>query len=79
MGINVTKDEEKGKVDELVLMIDRLMEQGSGSLVIDVDKNGDKVSVSTYKTDDCTGKQGACMQPNESAVDEDIKEEEPWQ
>ena len=75
MGINVSKDEENGKVDELVMMIDRLMEQGSGSLVIDVDKNGGKVSVSTYKSNDCCGRQSACMQPNETAIDNDIMEQ----
>ena len=39
MGMLVTRDDEEGELDELVSMIDRLMEQGSGHLTIDIDEN----------------------------------------
>lgn len=72
MGINATKDEENGKVDELVLMIDRLMKDGSGSLVIDIDENSDKIKVSTTGSRECKTGQSACCQPNEPDDDIDL-------
>ena len=65
------KKEDDGKTDELVEMIDRLMADGTGSLVIDIDETGEGIKVSTAKSNDCTGKQSACMQPNEKIYDED--------
>ena len=65
----MSKKEDDGKVDELVEMIDRLMTDGSGSLVINVDENGSGIKVSTTGSKDC-GIQGACMQPNEKSEDD---------
>ena len=66
----MSKKEDDGKVDELVEMIDRLMTDGSGSLVIDVDENGEGIKVSTCQSGDCTGRQTACCQPNEPSQDD---------
>ena len=65
----MTKKEDDGKVDELVEMIDRLMTEGSGSLVIDIDEAGEGIKVSTANSKDCCGRQSACMQPNEKHND----------
>ena len=68
----MSKKEDDGKVDELVEMIDRLMADGSGSLLIDVDESGEGIRVSTKNSNDCTGRQTACSQPNESSVDDEL-------
>ena len=67
----MAKKEDDGKVDELVEMIDRLMSQGSGSLVVNIDESGEGISVSTANSKDCATGQSACMQPNEKCEDDD--------
>ncbi|MGN0622597.1 MAG: hypothetical protein ACI4JA_01455 [Oscillospiraceae bacterium] len=69
MGINVTKDDDNGELDELVDIIDRLMEQGDGHISINVDESEEGIRVQTFRSNDC-GTKGACCQPNEKTEDE---------
>lgn len=73
MGMLVTKDNENGELDELVGMIDRLIEDGSGHLVINVDETGSGIKVNKYSTSDCGfgGKPSACCQPTEKLDDDE--------
>ena len=73
MGFNVEKDDDDGKVNELVEVIDKVMENGDGHLTIDVDETAEGLHVRTYRTSDCgtDGKPGACCQPNEDVPEED--------
>lgn len=63
------KDHDKS--DELVDMIEKLMEDGSGHLTISADDlMGDSMSVKTYRSMDCTKGNMACCQPTEFIEDE---------
>ncbi|WP_295217395.1 hypothetical protein [Ruminococcus sp.] len=58
------KDHDKS--DELVDMIEKLMEDGSGHLTISEDDlMGDGMSVKTYRSMDCSKGSMACCQPTE--------------
>ncbi len=76
MGMLVSKDNENGELDDLVGMIDKLIEQGDGHLVINVDELSSGIKVNRYSTTDCgTGaKPSACCQPNEKSEDDDDDE-----
>ncbi len=65
MGFITGKDDENGEVDELVEMIDKLMENGSGHIVIDTEETEEGIKVKTYRSSDCAPGKGACCQPNE--------------
>lgn len=71
MGMLVTKEDENGELDELIGMIDSLIEQGDGHLVINVDENGDAIKVNRFSTSECGGKPSACCQPTEPADDDE--------
>lgn len=73
MGINATLDNDDGKVNELVEMIDRLMAGGDGHVTINADEFAEGLNVKTYRTSDCgTGGKSACCQPTEDdAIDND--------
>ncbi len=58
------KDHDKS--DELVDMIEKLMEDGSGHLTISAeDLIGDGMRVETYRSMDCSKGNMACCQPTE--------------
>ncbi len=76
MGYLVTKDDENGELDELVEMIDKLIEDGSGHLTVDISDSDGGVRVSTFSTTDCGGKPGACCQPTELDPDSENKQKE---
>ena len=59
------------KSDELVDMIEKLMENGSGHLTISEDElMSDGMSVKTYRSMDCSKGNMACCQPTEFIEDE---------
>ncbi|MBO5577368.1 MAG: hypothetical protein IKH90_11635 [Ruminococcus sp.] len=63
------KDNEK-ELDELVQMIDELMAQGGGRVIVKADENAQGIKVDTFVSTDCAGgEKGACCQPNE--IDEE--------
>lgn len=63
------KDDDKS--DELVEMIEKLMENGSGHLTIsEEDLMGEGMSVKTYRSMDCSKGNMACCQPTELIEDE---------
>ncbi len=63
------KDQDKS--DELVDMIEKLMENGSGHLTISEDElMSDGMSVKTYRSMDCSKGNMACCQPTEFIEDE---------
>lgn len=63
------KDHDKS--DELVDMIEKLMENGSGHLTISEDDlMGDGMNVTTYRSMDCSKGNMACCQPTELMEDE---------
>ena len=63
------KDQDKS--DELVDMIEKLMDDGSGHLTISADDlMGDGMSVKTYRSMDCSKGNMACCQPTEFIEDE---------
>ena len=72
MGINASTDE-NGKVDELVMMIDKLISDGSGSLVITTNENSDEIKVSTTNSRECAAGKSACCQPNEPDDEFDLQ------
>ncbi|MBP1537165.1 MAG: hypothetical protein ILA17_04750 [Ruminococcus sp.] len=52
--------------DELVDMIDRLMQQGGGRVIVRTDDSAQGIKVNTFVSTDCAdGAKGACCQPNE--------------
>lgn len=54
------------KADELVEMIDRLMQQGGGRVIVRTDDSAQGIKVNTFVSTDCAdGAKGACCQPNE--------------
>ena len=58
---------EQDKSDELVDMIEKLMEDGSGHLTISEDDlMGEGLNVKTYRSMDCSKGNMACCQPTES-------------
>lgn len=62
---------EQDKSDELVDMIEKLMEDGSGHLTISEDDlMGGDMSVKTYRSMDCSKGNMACCQPTEFIEDE---------
>ena len=62
---------EQDKSDELVDMIEKLMEDGSGHLTISEDDlMGGGMSVKTYRSMDCSMGNMACCQPTEFIEDE---------
>ncbi|WP_024855918.1 hypothetical protein [Ruminococcus albus] len=80
MAIKASNDED-GKVNELVEMIDRLMAGGEGHINIDAEallkakregQDEPEMTVQTFRSNDCGT--GACCQPNEKAPDEDDEE-----
>ena len=56
--------------DELADLIDSLMNQGSGHVNI-ASQEGGEILVDTVNTTACCAN-GACMQPTENAIDEDM-------
>ena len=57
---------EQDKSDELVDMIEKLMEDGSGHLTISEDDlMGEGLNVKTYRSMDCSKGNMACCQPTE--------------
>ncbi len=57
---------EHDKSDELVDMIEKLMESGSGHLTISEDDlMGDGMNVKTFRSMDCSKGNMACCQPTE--------------
>lgn len=57
---------ESERVDELVELIDRLMQQGDGRVTVTADEQAQGLRVSTFTSTDCAGTvKGACCQPNE--------------
>lgn len=73
MGMLVTKDNENGELDDLVGMIDKLIEEGDGHLVINVDETAKGIKVNRYSTTDCGrgAKPSACCQPTEKLDDDE--------
>ena len=68
------KTEEKGKseeerIDELVAMLDKMMEEGSGHVNVRSDGGPQDVTVDIVNSTDCG--LGACCQPNEAAPEDD--------
>lgn len=62
--------EENEKIDELVDMIDRLMEDGDGHVSVSTNDDSEGLTVKTYRSNDC-GTKGACCQPNEKSEDDE--------
>lgn len=62
---------EQDKSDELVDMIEKLMEDGSGHLTISEDDlMGEGLNVKTYRSMDCSKGNMACCQSTEFIEDE---------
>lgn len=62
---------EQDKSDELVDMIEKLMEDGSGHLtILEDDLMSDGLNVKTYRSMDCSKGNMACCQPTEFIEDE---------
>ncbi len=57
--------------DELAQMIDALMQQGGGRVIVRSDDSAQGIKVDTFISTDCAGgEKGACCQPNEKTDDE---------
>ena len=56
------------QADELVQMLDRLMQSGTQHINLTV---GDETRIRTVNSTDCSGRPGACAQPNADLGDED--------
>ncbi len=63
MGLILKEENSNGEPDDLVSVIDKLIAQGTGHLVIDLDEEGEGVKYTTVQTNDCGT--GACCQPTE--------------
>ncbi len=74
MGLILKEDNSNGEPEDLAAMIDRLFQQGSGHLVLNMDELGNNVGFTTVR-DDCT-ELGACAQPTEF-IDEDDENDRP--
>ena len=70
MGYNVTKDEDDGKLNELVEMIDKLIASGDGHLNVSIDENEEGITVQRFSSSDCGTGKSACCQPTEKAIDD---------
>lgn len=57
--------------EELAVLIDRLMAQGSGHVNITSDADSDRVRIDVVNSTDFCGNKGACCQPTEDVIDED--------
>ena len=75
MGLILKEENLNGEPEDLARVIDKLMSQGSGHLVIDLDEDDDGIKYSTTSTTDCGGKLGACAQPTEF-IDESFEDED---
>ena len=58
------------KVDDLVAMLDRLMEQGGGHINVKVESEDGAVEVETTNSMACSLAQGACAQPTELEIED---------
>ncbi len=71
MGLILKEENNNGEPEDLVSVIDKLISQGTGHLVIDLDEEGEGIKYTTVQTNDCG--MGACAQPTEFQ-DEDFDE-----
>lgn len=59
------------KIDDLVAMLDRLMEEGGGHVNVQVEEENGDLQVQTIQSTDCSCQKGACAQPTELPLDEE--------
>ncbi|SDA17264.1 hypothetical protein SAMN02910447_01287 [Ruminococcus sp. YE71] len=64
MGLILKEENSNGEPDDLVSVIDKLIAQGTGHLVIDLDEESDGIKYTTVQSNDCCVN-GACAQPTE--------------
>ncbi len=57
--------ENQKQIDDIIAMLDKFVSNGGGHMNISMDESEDQnnVSVTTYKSNDCTGKNMACAVP----------------
>lgn len=67
----MNNDPNQKKIDDLVAMLDRLMEEGGGHVNVQVEEEEGDVQVETVRSTDCSLGKGACAQPTELPIDEE--------
>lgn len=70
MGLILKEDNSNGEPEDLAGMIDKLFQQGTGHLVINLDELGEGMTFTTTNSTDC-GVNGACAQPTEFIEEDD--------
>ena len=68
----MSNTDEKITAANLADLIDSLMQQGSEHGNVDFGEESGGIRINTHKSNDCSGKAGACCQPTELLDDEDF-------